>query len=287
MNREEAIKATKNGAIAACISGSLTLIIVVIAIFSNNDDTLALWNDPFNFFDILLIFACAYGIYKKSRTAAIVLFVYFIISKIFIGLETGKISGIFISLIFLYFYGKAIQDAFSYKKIEKSENPSYKPTPKVYYYVSIPLLIIFTAIVGLGLLTMTSVIPSTEVKAGMDVNQNNKEMLIANNIISIDDKLDFFYSTGFTSILEGGTVLTQDRVILYVPDGNNIIQIYELYFDKITSIKLLESGNLLNDSLYLISTDNSEAWLRISLSAEKRGDIKFIEALRQKLVKNP
>lgn len=287
MNREEAIKATKNGAIAACISGSLTLIIVVIAIFSNNDDTLALWNDPFNFFDILLIFACAYGIYKKSRTAAIVLFVYFIISKIFIGLETGKISGIFISLIFLYFYGKAIQGAFSYKKIEKSENPSYKPTPKVYYYVSIPLLIIFTAIVGLGLLTMTSVIPSTEVKAGVDVNQNNKEMLIANNIISIDDKLDFFYSTGFTSILEGGTVLTQDRVILYVPDGNNIIQIYELYFDKITSIKLLESGNLLNDSLYLISTDNSEAWLRISLSAEKRGDIKFIEALRQKLVKNP
>jgi len=287
MNREEAIKATKNGAIAACISGSLTLIIVVIAIFSNNDDTLALWNDPFNFFDILLIFACAYGIYKKSRTAAIVLFVYFIISKIFIGLETGKISGIFISLIFLYFYGKAIQGAFSYKKIEKSENPSYKPTPKVYYYVSIPLLIIFTAIVGLGLLTMTSVIPSTEVKAGVDVNQNNKEMLIANNIISIDDKLNFFYSTGFTSILEGGTVLTQDRVILYVPDGNNIIQIYELYFDKITSIKLLESGNLLNDSLYLISTDNSEAWLRISLSAEKRGDIKFIEALRQKLVKNP
>ena len=287
MNREEAIKATKNGAIAACISGSLTLIIVVIAIFSNNDDTLALWNDPFNFFDILLIFACAYGIYKKSRTAAIVLFVYFIISKIFIGLETGKISGIFISLIFLYFYGKAIQGAFSYKKIEKSENPSYKPTPKVYYYVSIPLLIIFTAIVGLGLLTMTSVIPSTEVKAGVDVNQNNKEMLIANNIISIDDKLDFFYSTGFTSILEGGTVLTQDRVILYVPDENNIIQIYELYFDKITSIKLLESGNLLNDSLYLISTDNSEAWLRISLSAEKRGDIKFIEALRQKLVKNP
>lgn len=283
MNREEAIKATKNGAIAACISGTLTLVIVAIAIFNNNDNALALWNDPANFFDIILIFACAYGVYKKSRTAAIVLFVYFIISKIFIGIETGKVTGIFISLIFLYFYGKAIQGAFAYKKIEKTENSNYKPTPKAYYFVGIPLLVIFAGFMGLGLMTMTSAVPSTEVQAGKDVNQNDRNMLVSNYIILENDIIEYFYSTGFSSILEGGSVLTQDRVILYMPDENKQVQVYELYFSDISSVKLLETGNLVNDSVYLINTPDPEAWLQIALSAEKRGDVKFIEALREKI----
>jgi len=283
MNREEAIKATKNGAIAACISGSLTLVIVAIAIFSNNDDALALWNDPANFFDIILIFACAYGVYKKSRTAAVVLFIYFIISKILIGIETGKVSGIFMSLVFLYFYGKAIQGAFIYKKIEKTENPNYKPTPKIYYFVGIPLLVIFAAFMGLGIMTMTSAAPSTEVQAGLDVNQIDKDTLISNYIISENDTVEYFYSTGFSSILDGGTVLTQDRVILYMPDENKQIQVYELYFNNISSVKLVETGNFVNDSVYLINSPDPDAWLQIALSAEKRGDVKFIEALREKI----
>lgn len=283
MNREEAIKATKKGAIAACISGTLTLVIVVIAIFSNNLDALALWNDPANLFDIILIFACAYGIYKKSRTAAIVLFIHFIISKIVISIETGKVTGIFISFVFLYFYGKAIQGAFAYKKIEKAENPNYKPKPKAYYFVGIPLLIIFAGFIGLGLMTMTGAIPSTEVQAGLDVSQSDRDMLISNYIISENDTIEYFYSTGLLSMLEGGSVLTQDRVILYMPDKNKQVQVYELYFDDISTVQLLETGNLANDSVYLINTPNPEAWLQIALSAEKRGDVKFIEALREKI----
>lgn len=283
MNREEAIKATKNGAIAASISGSLTLVVVAIAIYGNDDGALALWNDPANFFDIILIFACAYGIYKKSRTAAIVIFIYFIFAKVYIGIETGETSGIYLSLVFLYFYGKAIQGSFAYKKIEKAENTDYKPASKVYYYIGIPALIIFAAIISLGIMTMIGVIPSTEVHAGADVSQIDKDMLISNNIISKDDKLEYFYSTGFFSILEGGTVLTQDRVILYIPDESKKLQVYELYFDNISSIKLVETGNLANDSIYLISSPEPDVWLQLALSAEKRGDVKFISVLRDKV----
>jgi hypothetical protein len=42
MDRSEAIKATKNGAIVASISGILTLGIVLVAIFSNSNGAIAL-----------------------------------------------------------------------------------------------------------------------------------------------------------------------------------------------------------------------------------------------------
>lgn len=103
MNREEAIKAIKNGAIAAYISGGVTLAFVLFALFSNASGDIGIWNDPFIFFDAALIFVCAYAISRKSRFAAVFLFIYFIFAKIYIGIEVGRMSGVGMGLIFLYF----------------------------------------------------------------------------------------------------------------------------------------------------------------------------------------
>lgn len=280
MERNEAIKATKNGAIVACISGALTLGIVLVAIFSNSNGAIALWNDPSNFFDIILIFGCAYGVYKKSRAAAILLFIYFIFAKVLIGIENGNASGIGMGLVFLYFYGKAIQGTFAFHKLEKAENPNYKPTPKWVCYTGIPTLAIMVVLIGVGLMTMTGVMPSTEVQAGKDVLQSDKDTLVASGVISEIDKVEFFYSGGLASILEGGSVLTNDRVILYMPDENQNLQVYEIYFNDIASIELIETGNLMNDSIYQVNSHKPDAWIQLALSAEKRGDVKFIESLR-------
>ena len=66
MDREAAIKATKNGAIAACISAALTLAFMAFAIGTDTSGKLALWNDPSTVIDVILILACAFGIYKKN-----------------------------------------------------------------------------------------------------------------------------------------------------------------------------------------------------------------------------
>lgn len=282
MNRSEAIKATKNGAIAASISGFLTLAIFLFAMFVNAGGTMGLWNDPTVLLDVFLIFACAYGIYKKSRFAAVLLFCYFIIAKLYIGIETGKVPGLGIALIFLYFYGKAIQGAFVFHKIEKAENPDYKATPKWVFYTGIPILIIIVMLIGIGFMTTTGVLPSTEVQPGSKVLQSDKDTLIANNIIPKDDPIEYFYSVGVTSIMEGGTVLTDDRVIFYYTNAMQKIEVYEIYFNDIVSIELVEMGNAFNDSIYKINSKYPDAWLKIPLSTENRGDIKFIEALRSK-----
>lgn len=283
MNREEAIKATKNGAIAACISAFITLLFVLYAIFSNDNKSFAIWNDPSIFFDIIIIFCCAFGIYKKSRFAAVLIFVYFIFAKIVIGIESGKFSGIGMGIVFLYFYGKAIQGAFAFHKIEKAENPNYRSTPKWVYYTGIPFFIIFLALMGFGLMSMTGAVPSTEVQTGAKMQLKDKNTLISNSIISTNDKILYFYSGGLTNVLEGGSVLTEDRVILYFKDENQALKVYELYFDDITSVELIQMGNFMNDSIYRVNGQQPDAWLQLALSAENRGDVLFVEALRTKV----
>ena len=131
-------------------------------------------------------------------------------------------------------------------------------------------------------MTMTGVLPSTEVQTGTKVLLSDRNALISNTIISKDDHIEYFYSVGVTSIMEGGTVLTNDRVILYFTDEDQKIQVYEIYFNDIVSIELIEMGNAMNDSIYKINSKKPDAWLQIPLSTENRGDIKFIEALRAK-----
>lgn len=283
MNRLEAIKATRNGAVAACISGTLTLVAFLFATLSNTKGMLGIWNDPSVIFDALLIFTCAYGVYKKSRFAAIFLFCYFIFAKIAIGIEAGKASGVGVAIFFLYFYAKATQGAFAYHKIERAENPSYKVTPKWVYYTGIPFALIFFVLMGAGILTMTGVLPSTEVQAGSKVSQRDKDALISNEVISKDDHIEYFYSGGIASILEGGAILAADRVILYLPDENQNLKVYEMYCNDVASVELIEAGNYMNNSVYKINSRKPGAWLQIALSTEKRGDIKFIEALRSKI----
>ncbi|WP_449357564.1 hypothetical protein [Alishewanella longhuensis] len=134
MDRAEALKATRNGAIAATISGIITLVVVLFALSSNANGDLGLWNDPLNFFDIALVFLCAFGIYRKSRAAAIVLFLYFIFAKVIIGLSLGRVPGLLISLIFFYYFAKAIQGTVVFHRIEKKENPEYRGAPSWYYF---------------------------------------------------------------------------------------------------------------------------------------------------------
>lgn len=286
MDRAEANKAIKNGVVAACFSGSITAVMVAIATFSNTSSgRFSTWNDPAMLADIVLIFACAFGIHKKSRTAAIFMLAYFIFAKIILTLETGKYTGMVMSLFFIYFYAKAVQGTIAYHRLERAENPDYKPPSKKFYYIGIPVLLIVVLLMGYGALTMTGAVPSTEVLPGAKVLRSNRQTLVENNIINVKDKIEYFYSDGLTSILEGGTVLTGDRVIIYYPDKSGKLEVYALWFDEIDEVKLEETGNFLNPSIYHALSYQRDLSLPLILTTESRGDVKFIEALRKKISK--
>ncbi len=283
MDKEQARKASKAGATAAFISGGLTTAVVAIAMATNAKGPLGLWNDPAMFFDILLILGCGIGMLRYSRSAAIVVTVYFILSKVVVGLETGKFTGIGIALVFLYYFGRAIQGTFVYHRMLKEENPAYKSAPKWMYYAGIPAGLVLFLMAGFVVLTLSGVFPSTEVAVGSEMRQKDHSLLIETGLVHPQEKIAYFYSHGFLSILEDGNILTDQRVIRYVQDETYGLKVYQFMFDEIEHVTLLEQGNAINPSIYEVRSFQEDLWVRLSLSTEGGGDVEFIEALRNNI----
>lgn len=283
MNKELALKASKNGAIAALISGVFTLAIFLYSLGANAEGFFGLWNDPSVVADIAIIFVCAFGMLRQSRAAAVTMVIYWILAKVYIFLETGAPTGLILSLVFLYYFGKAIQGTFAYHKIRKEEDPDYRAAPRWYYLVGIPIGALSFVLVGFGMLTMTDYVPSTEVLSGNDMSIEDRDALIASGVLYTDEKIELFYSYGLLSVLEGGNVLTDRAVITYFVDKNNELAVYSFAFDQIESVELHEEGNYLNDSIYKINSFGEDNWFTVELTTEERGDVRFIEALREKV----
>ncbi|MCA8984891.1 MAG: hypothetical protein R3C12_24390 [Planctomycetaceae bacterium] len=283
MNKSEAITAIRNGAIAACISAGMTIIIVVTSIYTDAEGMYALYNNPANFIDVVIILAFAFGVYKRSRVASVLMFIYFLAAKIIYLVETQAYAGLGIALVFLYLYGKAIQGAFVYHKIEKEENPGYKAASKWTYIIGAPFVLIVAIFIGFALILTAGIVPSARVTAKHEIKTSDISTLVSHGIIAANDNVDYFYSHGLLSILEGGNVLTQDRVIFYITDENEGLQVYEIPVIEITNVEMESQGNTFNDSVYKVNTKDPDRWIKLFLSVEQKGDQKFVKALRDRL----
>jgi serine/threonine-protein kinase len=109
----DVLKNIKGAWVAGSISGLITLAVTLFAIFGQSVLGFTAWE----LFDVAFIFGLTFGIYKKSRTCAVLMFVYFIIAKILIISQTGNASGLLMAALFAYFYAKGIQGTFQYHRI--------------------------------------------------------------------------------------------------------------------------------------------------------------------------
>ncbi|MEE4250432.1 MAG: hypothetical protein V2I38_07570 [Alcanivoracaceae bacterium] len=125
MNTQELCEAAiKAGWIAALISLGVTLIFSSIGFFTQSEnETLNYFLDPWLMVDVVLIGVMAFFIYKKSRTAATLMFLYFVLSKLIQWYDLGSVQGLPMALIFMYFYFNAMRGAFiwhsKYKNISE------------------------------------------------------------------------------------------------------------------------------------------------------------------------
>ena len=100
--------------IAAACSGTLTLIVVIISIVTSEKVmNLGLWN----LVDVVMIYGLAFGIYKKSRTCAVIMLVYFAASKIFQVVESGQANGVVMGILFTILFVQGVMGTFKYHKI--------------------------------------------------------------------------------------------------------------------------------------------------------------------------
>ena len=109
-SRVSCLKAIKNGGIAALISAGITLAFGIAGFFTSSDNqALNYMLDPLLLVDVAVIVVLGIFIFLKSRTAATILVIYFVLGKVLMCYELGKPTGVLMSVIFFLYYVTAMR----------------------------------------------------------------------------------------------------------------------------------------------------------------------------------
>lgn len=82
--KKEAEFATRNGAIVACILVAAGTAFSLIGILPGPGKEWGTYAGPGNFIDLLVLFACALGMFRKSRVASVTAFTYYLAGRIIV-----------------------------------------------------------------------------------------------------------------------------------------------------------------------------------------------------------
>jgi hypothetical protein len=119
----EAKQAIKRAWIAGVISGVITLMFTLIVMRGTQIPGVSAWT----LVDVVLVFGLSYGIYRKNRVCAVVMLVYFAISKVYMMVVSGRVVGIGLGLVFMYLFFKGIIGTLEYHRLIKEERtPDYR-----------------------------------------------------------------------------------------------------------------------------------------------------------------
>jgi hypothetical protein len=107
-------KRIKQAWIVGVIGGVITLIATLLSVAGVD----ILDVNIYVLIDVVLVFGLAYGIYRKSRVCAVIMFVYFVGTKILMLVESGRPSGLVMAALFGYWFFQGIRGTFAYHKLE-------------------------------------------------------------------------------------------------------------------------------------------------------------------------
>ncbi len=147
-------------------------------------------------------------------------------------------------------------------------------------HILVSLLGIFV-VVGLTLQTL-NILPSTQVVPGDRLWASDVEFLKEINVLSKDEEIVYFYSSGLFSIKEDGNFFTDKRVVSYWQDslfGGELVVEMAAYND-IAHIKQGSTDIFGISEIKITRTDGS--WFFIVVSSEGGKDKDFVIALRSR-----
>ena len=114
-DRASCAKAINSGGIAALISAGITLAFGVASFLTTSENKdVAYMLDPTMLVDAALLVVLAIFVFRKSRIASTLLFIYFVISKMTMWYETGKLSGVLLTIVFFLFYLTAMRATYAW-----------------------------------------------------------------------------------------------------------------------------------------------------------------------------
>ena len=110
----EAKQDTKRAVSAAVIVLVFDVVLAILSFFG-----IKIWGTDFwILLDVAIVGALAYGIYRFSRTCAVLMFVYYLLLCV-VMLGKSGIGSVIIRAIFLYYFGTGTMGIFKYHKLTK------------------------------------------------------------------------------------------------------------------------------------------------------------------------
>lgn len=149
--------------------------------------------------------------------------------------------------------------------------------------VGLVALLGFLGLVVLGVLSDTGQVPSERVLNAQQVPGNHYDVLLAEGVLEKGEMIEYFYSEGLLSIREGGSILTNYRVIAYEQGEGGQIDSYFIPNDEIVAVSLVQQGDAMNYSVYQVSGPGEDSWIYLLLPHEYGDGERFANAVRAKI----
>lgn len=139
-----------------------------------------------------------------------------------------------------------------------------------------------TASWALGYMMDTGAVPSDRVQTGAELERRHASVLVDEGIIHYRENIEYFFSEGLVSVREGGSVLTDRRVVAWQERDDGSIAARQISNADIRGVELLRQGDERNYAVYLVfAADGNvlELWL-----PHEHGDAeRFVAAVEAKI----
>jgi len=149
-------------------------------------------------------------------------------------------------------------------------------------YSALPLTVLVTAGIVYAVLLHNGTVPSGRVQDAAEVPERQVRQLLASGLITDEESLEYFYSEGRMSIIEGGSILTDRRVIAYSQDQNGRINTWQIPNYAIVSVTKTQQGDADNHSIYRVATSDDD-WIELWLPHEHGDAERFASAVQAKI----
>ncbi len=192
-----------------------------------------------------------------------------------------EVSGSLIMALFYWRVCKHIADI--REDIEPTEIEGKKKPSWLFYVLAFLFCSPILGLIAIGTYIGNSAPPSYVV-AGAELSQDRTDLLREHSVVEEQEEIVFFYSGGIFSVLETGTILTEERVISYVQDSETeAVSIDAIAYSDIAELYLSGKGDgFLEDTVIDLYRAGDEYVLSVVVSAEKNGDEPVIKMLKSK-----
>jgi len=181
-------------------------------------------------------------------------------------------------LISLFSFVPLIPITLQIRRIHETIRPGFESAIgwSGWSYATLTVGATLTALVVFGMFG-----PPTRALRGSEIPSSYEVTLVEAGVLEPNERIQFFYSGGFFSILENGNLLTENRVVRYETiDGE--LSVASSNFPEIRDLDVAYSESFLGETVLAISTLSGEQLILI-ISAEDGRDQEFVSELEARL----